>query len=344
MKTRMVYLAGPRELEIVECEIPRLKDNEILVRVISSGLCHSDIPAYLGISTKGVNKLGNRTMAEKFSYPEPIGHEAMGVVVEAGKGVKRFKAGDYCGGAKIGAFCDYLVSGEEFFHPIPKDTRNIKHCLVEPLSCVVNIVKTARPQFGDYVAVIGCGFMGLLILAGLKYKGLRELIAIDLIPERLELAKKMGATTTIQPGENDVEQVIYDLTGNHGVDVVIEITGSLKGLEIACAIVRNADYFGYKGRGRILIPSLYGKPESWNPKLGYDLMFKSPDLISAHPWYSMDVAEDARQGIWAYSEGILPLDSLITHTFKLEDIKEGFEMMANSSKEMLKGIVTFDGL
>lgn len=341
MKTRMIYLTGPKQLEIVEEEIPVVGDNQILVKMISSGLCHSDVPPYLGISAKGVNRQGNRTMAEKVEYPAAIGHEPVGEVLEVGKNVKRFKVGDLCGGAKTGSFGDYIVADEKIMFQIPKGTRDVKHCLVEPLACIVNIVKAAKVNFGDYVAVIGCGMMGLMTIAALSKSGCRELVAIDLLQDRLELAKKFGATYTICPRTQDVDQEVYDLTRNHGMDVVVEITGSLKGLSTAGAIVRNADYFGYQGRGRILIPSLYGKPETWSPKLGYDFMFKSPEIISAHPWYSMSVEEDAEQAVWAYDKGILPLDEIITHEFKLEDTQKGFDFMANADPSFLKGCVIF---
>ena len=341
MKTRMIYLTGPRQLEIMEEEVPVLGDDQILVKMISSGLCHSDIPMYLGVSAKGVNRQGNRTMAEKVEYPAAIGHEPVGEVLEVGRNVKKFKPGDLCGGAKTGAFGDYIVANENIMFPIPKGTRDVKHCLVEPLGCIVNIVKAAKVNFGDYVAVIGCGMMGLMTIAGLSRSGCRELVAIDLVPERLELARKYGATYTICPKTQDLDQEVYDLTKNHGMDVVVEITGSLKGLSSAAAIVRNADYFGYQGRGRILIPSLYGKPETWNPKLGYDFMFKSPEIISAHTWYSMNVEEDMEQGVWAYDKGILPLDQIITHEFALEDAHKGFECMATSDLSFLKGCVVF---
>ena len=339
MKTRMLYLTGPRQLELREETVPKLNDNQILIRTISSGLCHSDLPPYLGISAKGVNRQGNRTMAAEVEYPALIGHEAVGEVLEVGSGVTRFKPGDLCGGAKTGVFGDYIVSDERIFFPIPKGTRDVKHCLVEPLACVVNIIKAANTLFGDYVAVIGCGMMGLMTVAGLSRSASRKLIAIDLLADRLELARQFGATDTICPVTEDVDQAIYDMTGNHGVDVVIEITGSLKGLSTAGAIVRNADYFGQEGRGRILIPSLYGKPETWDPKLGYDLMFKSPEIISAHPWYSKDVYTDAEQAVWAYDKEILPLERVITHEFSLEDTQKGFELMANADPSFLKGCV-----
>ena len=79
------------------------------------------------------------------------------------------------------------------------------------------------------MAVIGCGFMGLMCIAGLKADNLGSLTAIDFVDEKLELAKKYGATHTINPAKENLEDVMYDLTNGKGFDIVIEITGSLKG-------------------------------------------------------------------------------------------------------------------
>jgi len=121
--------------------------------------------------------------------------------------------------------------------------------------------------------------------------------------------------------------------------VVVEITGKIGGLALACDIVRNASMFGFEGRGKILIPSLYAGKQVWESSLGYQLMFKSPVLHSVHPWYSRDYLEDGRRGVWGYVKGILPLDKLITHEFKLEDIEKGFEAAETGVDHYIKGIV-----
>ena len=80
---------------------------------------------------------------------------------------------------------------------IPDTEKPIDACLGEPMMCVANIVQAANPRFGDHVAVIGCGFMGLLAIAGLKNDRLGSLTAIDFDSDRLKLAEKYGASETI---------------------------------------------------------------------------------------------------------------------------------------------------
>lgn len=344
MKRKVALLTGPGRLEISEQEIPKLQPNEILIQVISVGLCHSDVPQFLGLNAKGVDQFGNRTMLSDLEYPMVIGHEPIGIVVDVGKNVKSLKPGDLCSGPINGAFASHLIGNENNLFLIPETIRNRYQCLVEPLMCVVNVLRAGECRFMDYFGVVGCGFMGLLTISGFSHMGAREVIAIDILDERLELAKKYGATKCINPAKESLKERIFEITKNKGVDVVAEFSGSLSGLETALSIAKNAEYFGYQGRGRILMSSLYAKEQKWNPQMGYDMMFKSPKMLSVHPWYSEDIHLDAEIGIEAYQKRILPVDELITHTFSESEIQKGFEMMAAGDKSMIKGIVKFDHL
>lgn len=141
---------------------------------------------------------------------------------------------------------------------VPKDVRNIEYYLGEPLMCISNIVRATAPGFGDYVAVIGCGMMGLTTLSGLAKSAAFELIGIDLVPSRLELAKKYGATKTVNPKEVDAVSAIKEITGGKGVDIAVEISGSMAGFSLACKIVKGSTVSSFGARAKILIPSLYG--------------------------------------------------------------------------------------
>ena len=195
------------------------------------------------------------------------------------------------------------------------------------------------PEYGDDVAVIGCGMVGLMTLAGISWSAAREVIAIDLVESRVEWAKKMGATKTINPGKAKVTAEVQEITHGHGVDVVIEITGKIPALEMAGDIVKPASLLGYEGRGKILIPSLYSGRQVWESSLGYQLMFRSPILHSTHPFYSRDYKEDQRRGLWGYLKGILPLNLIVTHEFSLEDTAKGFEIAETGADHYIKGIV-----
>ncbi|MEG2291484.1 MAG: zinc-binding dehydrogenase [Clostridium sp.] len=341
MNRKSAVLVGAKEFKIVEEAIPTVGDNDILVKLVACGLCHTDVPTYLGASDLAFNKFGQPVSVPGVNFPAITGHEPVGIVQEVGKNVTKFKVGDFAGGFIQNAFTSHIVINENMIFKISDKVEDLKHCLAEPLTCISNILRAANPKFGDYTAVVGCGLMGLLTIAGLSKCGAREVIAIDFSDERLEKAKEMGATITINPSKVDVYDEIQEITNVNGVDVVVEITGSLKGLNTALKIVRNADIFGYKGRGKILTSSVYARPETWDPEMGANLMLKAPILHSAHPTYSDDYERDVMIGVDAYIKGILPMDKLVTHEFTLEEIGKGFEMLASGDTSMLKGIVVF---
>jgi threonine dehydrogenase-like Zn-dependent dehydrogenase len=238
-----------------------------------------------------------------------------------------------------GVFATHAYADPATLIVLPPEIKDPKWCLIEPLGATTNIIRAANPEYGDYVAVIGCGAMGLMTLAGLSRSAAREVIAIDLVDSRLEWARKVGATKTFNPQKQNVLSELKELTNGHGMDVVIEITGKLAGLGLACDIVKPAALVGYEGRGKILIPSLYTGKQVWESSLGYQLMFRSPILHSTHPFYSRDYKEDQRRALWGYIKGLLPLNQIITHEFKLEDIAKGFEIADNGTDNYLKGIV-----
>ncbi len=339
MKRKAAKLVAPKQFEIVEEPIRPLKENEVLLRIVSSGLCHSDMPAYHGESRINRTPEGIPYMDTDLKYPFEIGHEPSGIIEDVGSGVKDFRPGDRVGGAARAVFATHAYADPATLIKLPDTVTDSKYCLIEPLTCISNILRAANPEYGDTVAVIGSGMMGLMTLAGLRRSAVRELIAVDLMESRLELAKKMGATRILNPKMGDVLSEIKELTRGNGVDVVIEFTGRLAGLEFACDIIRPISPKGFEGRGKILIPSLYADDQVFNSSLGYKLMFKSPILHSTHPWYSSDYKEDQRRALWGYTQEILPLNTIITHEFNLEETNKGFETAETGVDGYIKGIV-----
>ena len=161
-------------------------------------------PAYHGESRIARTPDGIPYMDTNLQYPFEIGHEPFGVVEAVGKGVKGFKPGDRVSGLARGVFATHAYADAGFLVKIPEEVKNPKYCLIEPLTCISNNLRAANPEYGDYVAVIGCGMMGLMAVAGLSRSAAREVIAIDLIDSRLEWARKLGATKTLNPKKNDL--------------------------------------------------------------------------------------------------------------------------------------------
>ena len=336
MVRKTAKLTGKKTFTFFEEEIPELKDHEILIETISVGLCHSDIPAYFGTSCMGFHRNGYEAMEKEISYPMGLGHEPVGKVIKTGKSVTRFREGDFVTGVAAGCFSTHIIASEtDRWTVIPSMNKPTEACLGEPMMCVANIVQAAAPRLGDRVAVIGCGFMGLMCIAGLKADNLGSLTAIDFVDEKLELAKKYGATHTINPAKENLEDVMYDLTNGKGFDIVIEITGSLKGLASALSIVKIA------GRGKICAPSMYTKQEVFTEEMAYNMMYRSPIIHVTHPWYSEDYMTTLEQGIEAYKNGDFPTDELISHRIPFEQIDEAFRLLEKNPTDYIKGILTF---
>jgi threonine dehydrogenase-like Zn-dependent dehydrogenase len=342
MKKRSAILTEPKKFQIIEEDIPAVQPHEVLVEVEAIGLCHSDMPNYLGHSQFGFDDRGHMAMITEIQYPTLVGHESVGIVKEVGSDVTDYRVGDYVGFIPaVAGFSSHVVAPAALCIPIPNEIprEDLKYCLAEPLMCVGNIVKAANPCLGETVAVVGCGMMGLLTIAGLKHSAASRIIAVDVQESRLELAKKFGATHVINPISGDLTDLVDEVTDRAGADIVVEITGSLRGLKTALKVVRYGDVFGPAGRGKVLIPSLYAKEETWDPEIGYELMFRSPILHSVHPPYAEDYIKVAKESVEACTKGILPIKALITHEFSLEDVQKGFELMESGDPSYVKGII-----
>lgn len=336
MKRTRAMLTAPEKFEFITEDLPALKDDEILYKTISVGLCHSDVPAFHGTSAMGFgNRHGYDAMIKVPQYPMGIGHEPVCVVADVGKNVKEFQPGDFVTGVLSNCIADYNIAANAQMVKIPETGKPIDTCLGEPMTCVTNIVRAAEQKMGDKIAVIGCGFMGLMVIAGLKNRALGDLVAIDLDDNRLEMAKKYGATKTINPRNCDPEEAAYEITNGRMFDCIVEITGSLRGLQTALSVAKIA------GRGKILTPSVYSKKEVWTEEMAYNMMYRSPIIHVVHPWYTNEYMHTLNIAVDAYAKGIYPTDELISHRIPFEKTQEGFELLANSRPDFIKGIITF---
>lgn len=342
MKRQLAVLTAPQTIEIIEEELPCLQPDQVLYRVISGGLCHSEIPTYLGKSCTGPNKYPYYSYNQGVPYPRGVGHEPVCMVEEIGSAVKKFKVGDLVTGHISRSFASHVITGTQGLVKIPETKKRKDFCLGEPLSCVTNIVRAAQAEYGDSIAVIGCGVMGLLSISALAGKALEHLIAIDLDDTRLQEAKLYGATDTINPAAQDAEAIVYELTDGRGVDAVIEISGSLKALGTALSIIKVPQRYGSRGRGKIIVGSLYAKETTWDTEMGYNLMLRVPQIHSVHPMYSLDLEEDVRRAVEGYVNDTLPVDRMISHVYDFKDIAQGFKDLNSGNPAFKKGVVLFD--
>ena len=330
MRTKAAVLVAPKNFEIQNVELPPLAPTQMLVRIKTCGLCHSELGRYLG---KGTTWVGDPIV-----YPIRMGHEAAGVVEEVGSEVSVFRPGDRVTGIwYTPAFAEYAIlnmggSGRVACVAKVPDNVPFEHCLGEPMKCCVSIVRHSQVKFGDYVFVAGCGFMGLVVIANLASRGLSGLIACDVIESRLKLAMEMGATAALNPREVDVAKEVKRITGGRMCDVVYEGIGKPVGVDLVNRALRSDP-----PPGIIVLYGYHAWPDT------YDLSLwgpKAPLVISLHPGYSPDTLRDLEIAMKALGSGLYPMDKLITHTYALEDVGKGFEALVAPPQGYLKGIVT----
>ena len=348
MKATSAKIVAPRTFEFVEEELPALGDNEILIKMDSVGLCHSDLPRYTGKATIAVSSRGYRESVPVV-FPCMVGHEPVGTVIDKGNKVTKFSIGDHVTGHMPTCFRTHLVINEnvmifKFPDSMPMDYR---YCVAEPLGCIVNILNMATQQEPGKTAVVGCGHLGLLVISGLRALGIADITAVDLNNERLEFARQFGAAKTLNPAECDIRTAAFDLTEGHFFDTVMEITGSIRGLETACRIIKFAHENGmqngrYIGRGRILTSSVFSGEETFPFGLAHDLMLRTPDVFNVHPSSAEDVLANDIRGVNMCIAGELPLHKMITHTCRFEDLHVGFDWLEHAPEGYNKGLVLFD--
>ncbi len=241
-KIKAAVLHRAEDLRIDLVDMPEItRDDQVLIKIKTVGICGSDIHYY---------KHG-RIGACVVKKPMILGHESAGGIIEVGKKVKNFKAGDrvvlepgipcgrceYCRKGRYnlcdevrfmatppvdGALVEYVVYPAEYVYKLPDNLSFAEGALIEPLAVGIHATKMAGVESGDRIAVLGSGPIGLVTLQAARAKGATEAIAIDINDFRLNLAEKLGATRLIKAKEEDVCQRVK----NKGVDIVFETAGT----------------------------------------------------------------------------------------------------------------------
>ena len=319
MKFKRAFLAEPGRFVTLEVD-EEPGDGQIMMQVASCGLCNWELNHWKGYITTG-------------GYPMPLGHEYAGVVVSVGKNVKKFKPGDKVSAlAGRGGFAEYFVCDESKCVKLA-DHIDPKYVLGEPLKCIITVLEAAAPKAGDYGVVLGCGPMGQWCIQGLSGHLLAGLIAVDIDDEKLEMAKKFGATHTINSRTENVEERIRELTEGHMADFVIEGTG-------IPALLDGCQDWLRSGRGRLIVMSAYETgPSTFDFRKS---VAKSIDVHVAHPGHSLNPMDDMRRAITLVNCGTFHVKELVSHEYKLSEIQTAFENLEHKPRGFLKGIVVPD--
>lgn len=335
-----ILVEQKKPLVIDEIKIPDLEYGQVLVKVVCSGICGSQIGEIDGV--KGQDKF----------LPHLLGHEGGGIVSEIGQGVTRVKKGDYVvmhwrkgfgiesptpkykwGNKIVNAgwvttFNEYAVVSENRLTPIPKDIdpeiATLMGCAITTGFGVIN--NNAGLKIGESIAIFGVGGVGLCIVQGAALVSANPIIAIDIYDHKLKLAEKFGATYTINSLKTDVKEEIEKIIGKDGVDVAVDNTGIVKVIEIAYCVT--------SASGRTI---LVGVPPMNERVSIYTLPLHFDKIITGSYGGETNPSVDIPKYIALYQKGKFDLKNMITHSFYLDDINEA--IVAIRSGEIVKCII-----
>jgi len=329
------------DVRLQEMAVPEIGPGELLVKTEACGLC------------------GGETM-EWYLMPRApriLGHEPAGVVVAVGAGVKKFKEGDrvfvhhhvscmschYCNRgyysmcesyskSKIdpGGFAEYFrvpAENAQFDTQILPDNVTFEQgTLLEPMGCTLSGIKACNIHYGDTVAIIGLGFMGMSYLEQAKLSPAGKIIGLDFSDWRLETAMKLGATDTINPKIEDAAAKIREM--NHGrlADVVIVTAPFVSAWDSGLQLC---------DKGATLHLGAPVAPDATWTINANPLYFKEIKIV---PTYSSSQLE-SEELLDMISTGRLQVDSLITHHFGLDGVQDAIQLMLKASDSLKPMIV-----
>jgi (R,R)-butanediol dehydrogenase / meso-butanediol dehydrogenase / diacetyl reductase len=262
---RVLNIHDVNDVRLDPADSPKAGDKDVVIRVKACGICGSDL-SYI--------KIGG--IMRKPGGVTPIGHEAAGEVAAVGSAVKGVKVGQHVvinpmntpsfigSGGPEGAFTEELLVQDarvgDSLLPIPDDLPFEIAALTEPLAVALHGVNRSQAKPGDKVVVFGCGPIGLGMVLWLVDRGVKDVVALDLAPERLERAKALGASAVVNPAKEDLRARLLDLHGKTrilnrdavGTDAFIDAAGAPN---ILNDVVKMAKF-----QSRMVVTAAYMKP------------------------------------------------------------------------------------
>ncbi|MEG1925900.1 MAG: zinc-binding alcohol dehydrogenase [Ruthenibacterium sp.] len=238
---KKVQISAPYKVEMIEVEKPKAGENQILVKAELSGIsAGTEMMLYRG----SYPNLTAKRWPDWSEYPVYPGYEMVGIVEEVGSGAKgEFKKGDrvIC----LGEHAQYVAIPIALAAKIPDNMTSEEATLAVLATTAMHAIRRADIQYGDTVAVVGCGVLGYLVMQHAKISGARRVISLDINESRLQLAKETGADLCINPAKEDAQECIKAFNGGVLADVVIEVSGFNGTAEQALQLVRE--------RGRVVL-------------------------------------------------------------------------------------------
>lgn len=340
MKVAVYY--NNKDVRVEEMPIPKIGPGEILVRVVASGICGSDVMEWYRVK----------------KAPRVLGHEITGYIAEVGEGVDDYNVGQrvfvshhvpcntcqYClSGAHTacdtlhntnydpGGFSEYIripkINVENGVYVLPDDMSYEEGTFIEPLACVMRGQRLARLKPGKSVLVIGSGISGLMHVKLAKASGAGRIFTTDINEYRLNAAKRFGADTVFNAKDNIYDR-IKETNNGHLADLVIVCAGALQA---------SLDGIKCVERGGTVLFFAVPEPEVMVPVPMNDLWRNEITLMTSYG----AGPDDLQMSIDIMRSKRISFSDMITHRLPLEKAQEGFRLVAEA-KESIKVILEPD--
>jgi threonine dehydrogenase-like Zn-dependent dehydrogenase len=344
MARRLLFM-GQRKLGFEDFELPPVGRNLMKVKTVISGISHgTELSVFRGsnrLFSGGAYTVGwtwRKKLTEGYAYPLEFGYDQVAEVQEVGDDVRDFEEGDMISSAY--GHKDEAVIDTYNLVKVPHGV-SAEEASFRALGCVaLSGLHKAGINLGDTVAVFGLGAIGLITVQLVKMSGAGRILAVGRRADRLRMAEQFGAEV-IDAERTNASREIRALTGGHGADVSIEVSGSLAALGEA---VKSTAY-----RGKVLVLGLYDNPAQ-DVLLGSEFHYNELQLIQSQgeglppdPFRLWDVRRFRATFLEMIRKGSVRVKDLVSHRFKFEDAEKAFRLIDERKEPVLRVVLTFGG-
>lgn len=343
MENSKAILKVPGTMEIRPAEMPVLRDEDVLIKVEYVGICGSDVHGF---------ESGPFIPPKDPNQEIGLGHECAGTVVGIGSKVKKFQVGDKvniepgvpCGKCRFclegkynicpdvdfmatqpnykGALTKYLSHPESFTYKLPDNMDTMEGALVEPAAVGIHAALLAGVTPGKKIVILGAGCIGLMTLQACKTMGATEIVVVDVLKKRLEMAKQLGAMEVIDSSEADTVTECKRILGELGADIVFETAGVQVTAKLTPQIVM-------RGGKIMIVGTIPGETPidflKINREVSIQTVFR---YANCYP-----------TTIEAISSGKFDVKSMVTNIYGYEEVQKAFEESINNKKDIIKGVI-----
>lgn len=342
-KMKVAVMVGIGKIKLEERQIPKVKEDEVLVKLEYVGICGRDLHYY------ETGAIGDFVVEPPFV----LGHEPGGTVVEVGKNVKHLKVGDRvalepgktCGHCEFcktgrynlcpdvvffatppvdGVFQEYVSHEADLCFKLPNNVSTMEGALIEPLAVGFHAAMQGNAKAGQTAVVMGSGCIGLVTMMALKAMGVSKVYVVDIMRKRLQKALELGADGVINGSTTNVVEEIMKLTDGKGCDLAIETAGTQVTTVQAMHMTKKGATIvlvGYSKSGEMNLPISLA--------LDKELTFKT--IFRYRHIYPM--------AIEAVAAGKVNLKGIVTDVFKLDEAQKAMDYSINNKSDIVKAVI-----